>query len=207
MGTGDPVVDDRQVVMRLERNGTAVDRDSELNRRLAGDLLVEERTAQAAYCVNGWYWAEDVTLDKLVLVATSPRLVRVAEVVEAGDIDVAMAAAVEHFFLDTDVEPEAVGVLDLPVEVRDRWDLADLGAYLEATSAPPSAGASQRFVAYAVSTTTSEQYVYIVDLERADRGAISLFAQDEIWNEEVLVAGSGTNVSMKSGDCDELDFP
>lgn len=193
--------------MRLERSGTAVDQDSKLNNALAGDLVLEARTAQAAYCVNGWYWADDVTLDLNVLVATSPRLVRAAEVVEAGDFDGAMVTAVEQSLLNSDVDRENAAVSDLGAEVRDRWDVADLEGYLQATSMPPSEGASRRFVVYAVSTTTSEQYVYFIDLEKADRAAINRFAQNPIWVDEVPIAGSDTEVIMKSKNCDELDFP
>jgi hypothetical protein len=205
--TDDSITDERQVVMRLERDGPRVNQDSELNDRLAGDVVLEERTAQAAYCVNGWYWADDVTLNTLVLVATSPRLVRAAEIVDAGDFDLAMATAVEQSLLASDVEPESVVVSGLDAEVRGRWDVADLERYLEATSQPPSEMASQRFVVYAVSETTTRQHVYFIDLEKADRAAISRFARGPSWNEEILIAGSDTELTMKSGDCDELDFP
>lgn len=73
--TGDGIADDPQRVFLLERSGSRIDQDSELDARLAGDLALEDRTIRAAYCVNGWYWADDVTLDTVVLVATSPRLV------------------------------------------------------------------------------------------------------------------------------------
>jgi hypothetical protein len=205
--TDDAITDERQVVMRLERDGPRVNQDSELNDRLAGDVVLEERTAQAAYCVNGWYWLDDVALNLTLLVATSPRLVRAAEVVDAGDFDVAMATAVEHSLLDSDVDPENLTMSDLGAEVRGRWDVADLEAYLQATSLPASEAASQRFVVYAVSTTTTQQYVYFIDLERADRAAINRFAQEPGWDEEILVAGSDTEWTMNSRDCDELDFP
>lgn len=203
----DSVTDERQVVMRVERDGTAVDRDSELNGLLAGDIVLEERTAQAAYCVNGWYWANDVTLDLTVLVATSPRLVRAAEVVEAGDFDVVMASAVEQSLLDSDVDAENVTVSDLDAQVRDRWDVADLEAYLQATSLPASEAASQRFVVYAVSRTTSLQRVYFIDLGQADRAAILRFAQRPNLENDIFVAGSGIELTMASRDCDDLDFP
>jgi len=205
--TDDSVTDEQQVVMRVERDGPRVNEDSKLSDLLAGDIVLEERTAQAAYCVNGWYWANDVTLNLLVLVATSPRLVRAAEVAEAGDFDVVMATAVEQSLLDSDVDPENVTVSDLDAQVRDRWDVADLEAYLQATSLPASEGASQRFVVYAVSRTTSRQRVYFIDLGQADRAAIYRFAEDPIWDDEILIAGSDTEVTMKSGDCDDLDFP
>lgn len=205
--TGDSITDERQVVMRPERDGPYVDQDSELNDRLAGNVVLEERTAQAAYCVNGWYWLDDVTVDLTLLVATSPRLVRAAEVVDAGDFDLAMATAVEQSLLDSDADPENVTVSDLDAEVRDRWDVADLEAYLEATSLPPSEAASQRFVVYAVSETTTRQHVYFIDLEQADRAAINRFAQSPNLENEILVAGWDTEWTMKSRDCDELDFP
>ena len=205
--TDDSIPDEQQVVMHIERDGSFVNEDSELNDLLAGDVVLDERTVRAAYCVNGWYWANDVTLDLTVLVATSPRLVRAAEVADAGDFDVVMATAVEQSLLDSDVDAENVTVSDLDAQVRDRWDVADLAAYLQATSLPASEAASQRFVVYAVSTTTSQQYVYFIDLEQADRAAILRFAQRPNFEIDILVAGSDTELTMKSGDCDELEFP
>ena len=200
-------VDGPQVVMRIERDGPLVNEDVTLAERLSGGLVVEDRTAQAAYCVNGPDWADDVTLDTIVMVSTSPRLVRAAELVGEGEFDADMAVAVESDLLasGTDGEPS---VSELAMSIRDGWGDPDLKAYLAATALPASPEASRRFVVYAASWSTYGQLLTFADLERADRAAIERFAEmPDLGDDEILIAGDQASVSMNSRDCDELDIP
>jgi len=205
--TGDGVADDRQVVFRVERDGSRVDQDSELNERLAGDLVLEDRTVRAAYCVNGWYWADDVTLNTVVRVATSPQLVRAAQLVAAAEVDADMAWAVETWLLTS---PHETGedFAALSSDVRDRWDRADLEAYLSARSVPPSSEAARRFVVFAASRSVWSQFIFFVDLDNANRAAIERFSEmPDLGPDEIGVAGSATALTMNSRDCDALNLP
>jgi len=205
--TGDGIADDSQVVFHVERSGSRIDQDSELDERLAGDLVLDDRTIRAAYCVNGWYWADDVTLDTVVVVATSPRLVRAAQLVAVAEVDPDMAWAVEKSLL-TSPHEAGEGLAALSSDVRDRWDRADLEAYFDATSVPPSSEAARRFVVFAASQSVWSQFIFFVDLENANRAAIDRFSEmPDLGPDEIGVAGSATALTMNSRDCDELDFP
>ena len=192
--------------MRLERSGPPIPEDEALRMALAGDLVLEARTGRAGYCVNGWYWADDVALNTVIVVATSTRLVRAAELVAAGDAEEAMAAAVETDLLgSSDDEPT---VADLDQQTRDEWPERDLLEYLAATAESPSPEAAGRFVVYAVSQTIWDQFIYFVDLDRANRTAIARFAQmPDLGSDDIVIAGTDTPIRMNSRDCDELEFP
>ena len=204
---GGTLVDGPQVVMRIERDGPLVNDDVTLAERLSGGLVVEDRTARAAYCVNGWDWVDDVTLDTIVMVSTLPRLLRAAELVGEGEFDADMAVAVEADLLasDTDGEPS---VSELSMTIRDGWGDPDLRPTWRRQLLLPR---RRRHVASSCmprSWSTYGQFLTFVDLERADRAAIERFAEmPDLGDDEILIAGDQASVSMNSRDCDELDIP
>jgi len=201
----DNAIDRPEIVMRFERDGPRVNEDRKLADDWAGDLVIEARTAQAAYCVNGFDWVEDVTLNTIILVSTTPRLVRAAELVADGeDVDMATAVEVELLAAGRSGVPS---IDDLSDEVRERWGESALAAYLEATAEPPSVEAARRFVVYAASWSTYGQYITFVDLARADRDAIERFARmPDLGVDDILIAGGQAPVPMNSRDCDELEL-
>jgi hypothetical protein len=200
-------IDGPQVVMRFERDGGFVDGDTELAAALAGDLRIGDATARAAYCVNGTDWEEDVALDTVIVVATSPRLVRAAELVADGEFERELGEAVESELLAAGGGSDST-VEELSPAVRDRWGDAELEAYLTATAEPPSEEASVRFVVYAASKTTSAQFVTFIDLERVDRNAIERLAgRPFLGDDDILFAGDQPPVVMNVRDCDELNWP
>jgi hypothetical protein len=122
-------------------------------------------------CVNGWYWATDVTLNTDVMVETKERLVRAAELVANGEYTSDLAAAVEAVLLDQP-DPGTFDAGALPGKLLERFGKKELSSYLEAAQVEPSAYASRRFVVYAVSVTLAQQSVYLIDLEHVDRGPL-----------------------------------
>jgi hypothetical protein len=198
------VPSDDQVVIRLHRDGGWVDSDDDLHAQLAGSIDVSDDVAFAAYCVNGWYWATDVTLDETVLVASNDRYVRAAELVSGSVFGVDLVAAVESERI-SHKPGSTMSVASLPEWVIREFGVAPLGQYLLAIEEPPSDGASERFVVYAVSESTTEQLIYFVDLQRIDRAAINRFA-DQFRIEigaTVSVAGSPEPVPVDRHECDD----
>ncbi len=190
--------------MRLHRDGGRVERDDRLGVLLAGGIDVSDDVAFAAYCVNGWYWATDVTLNTNVVVASNDRYVRAAELVAGSVFGADLVAAVESERVSR--EPgSTVSVASLSEWVIREFGVAPLEQYLLAIKEPPSEGASERFVVYAVSESTTEQLIYFVDLQRLDRAAINRFA-DQFRIEigaTVSVAGSTEPVPVDRHDCDD----
>lgn len=193
-----------QVVVRLHRDGGSVDSDDDLHALLAGSIDVSDDVAFAAYCVNGGYWATDVTVNTRVLVGSNDRYVRAAELVSGSVFGVDLVAAVESERIGR--KPgSTVSVASLPDWVIREFGVVPLEQYLAAIKEPPSEGASERFVVYAVSESTTEQLIYFVDLQRLDRAAINRFA-DEFRIEigaTVSVAGSPERVPVDRHECDD----
>lgn len=118
-----------------------------------------------------------------------------------------MARAAEESLL-TSPRAAGEGFVALSDDVRNSWDRSELEAYLDATSVPPSTEAARRFVVFTASDTLWGQFIFFVDLEKANRGAIERFSQmPDLGPDEIRVAGSATPLTMNSRDCDELDFP
>lgn len=198
------IPDSSQVVFRLERRGDTVFEDEGLAAELLGPLALDQATVWSAYCVNGWYWATDVTLDTNVVVATKERLVRAAELVVGGEYSSELAAEVEAELL-ADPDPGVVEVGDLSVKVQERFGTEALSRYLDSARQEPSAGATRRFVVYAVSVTLSKQSIYFIDLEHLDRGAIGRFSSmSGLGQDEVRVAG-GTSIRAGNAGCRDLE--
>jgi hypothetical protein len=193
--------DGAQVVLQFERDGSFVDDDPALLSAFRGDLSVDESLAQWAYCVNGWYWYTDVTLDTLVLVSTNERLVRAAELAAGSRFDAGLVEAVERAVFD-DPDRGDLPVDELPTSLRDRYATAELERYLDAVSEPPSDRARERFVVYAVSETIWEQFIVFIDLDNVDRAAINRFdALFGIGKDEILVAGRPAFGPVSNTDC------
>jgi hypothetical protein len=196
--------DGAQVVLQFERNGPGVNDDLSLVAAMSGDVTVDESLAQWAYCVNGWYWYTDVTLDTLVLVSTNERLVRAAELAAGSRFDAGLVEAVERAVFD-DPDRGDVTVDELPTSLRDRYATAELERYLDALSEPPSDRARERFVVYAVSETIWDQFIMFIDLDNVDRAAINRFdALFGIGEDEILVAGQPAFGPVSNTDCAEL---
>jgi len=196
--------DGAQVVLEFERDGPRVNDDPTLVAAFGGDLSVDESLAQWAYCVNGWYWYTDVTLDTLVLVSTNERFVRAAELAAGSQFDAGLVEAVEHAVFD-DPDRDDVSADDLPAGVRNQYGTEDLRLYLEAVNEPPSAAARDRFVVYAGSRTIWDQFIMFIDLHNLDRAAIERF--DSLWalgEDEILVADRPDFGPVSNTDCAAL---
>lgn len=194
-----------QVVVRLEREGPRVGQDQELGLLLSGDLDVAEGAVQAAYCVNGWYWATDVTLNKQIVVGTNWRLVRAAELVESEAFDRELVEAVETARLNLDEGEVTVAIL--PATIRAQFGDDAVSQYLAESSLPSGESARRRFVAYAVSWSTTAQYLYVIDLQSLDTAAMSSFANEpgaSLGADEVGIAGSERLVRVERDQCNEI---
>lgn len=155
------------------------------------------------YCVNGWYWATDVTLNLEVVVSTSGRYLRVAEIAASGDYPNDLIVAVEEELLGTETRPS---LPFLASETRRRFGDDALAAYLSATADDPSPSAKQRFVVYATNTTTTRQLIFFVDTDRLDRSAISRFVGEPFTEDQHRVQVAGEEpVDVSRGDCTTLD--
>lgn len=144
--------------------------DQELAADLAGTVELSDEFVVGVACQNGVEWERDVNLDSDSLIATSPGLVRAAELVASGTFSADFVAAVERSILQVGL-PEAGAQLP----AYDGLDPQELSSYLEARAVPPSEVAVRRFGAYVASSTTSRRYVALVDLESLDRKAIWQF--------------------------------
>lgn len=196
----DSLPDDGQEVLRVERSGPLVVRDEQLARELSGTLEIDERAAAAAFCVNGPYWAGDVTVDLDVMVSTNPRHYRVGELVADRQWSRSLVTAVETDLMSTNDGSDNGSVSD---EVIARFGRSQVESYLADTTTAPRVDVVDSFVVYAVSTTTTAQQLYIIDRRRIDRDAIARFAASRpLGSDEydVKVAG-GSDVEVHRGDC------
>ena len=151
------------------RGGRVLD-DQELAAQLAGAVELSDEFVVGVACQNGVEWERDVNLDSDSLIATSPGLVRAAELVASGTFSAEFVVAVEKSILQ-EGNPES----GAPIAGFDGLDPEELSSYLEARAEPPSEAATRRFGAYAASSATTRRYVALVDLESLDRKAIWQF--------------------------------
>ena len=196
--------DDSQLVLELSRSGSGVASDQALDALLAGSADIDVlRAAKVALCVNGWYWATDVALDLDVVVSTSGRYTRVAEVAASGAYSNDLIAAVEQELLGVEANPS---LQLLTAKTRKSFGDDALDAYLSATANEPSPSAKQRFVVYATNSTMTRQLIFFVDTDRLDRTAISRFVSEPgtRGQYQVQVAG-GEPVDVSRDDCTTLD--
>lgn len=195
--------DDSQVLMRISRSGDLVVDDHDLHKMLTGDRVIPPTLALAAYCVNGWYWATDITVDLDVVVSSSERLVRAAEIIAEEDFPVDLVRSVEGRRLSTG--GGSLGVSELSSEVLRRFGDEQMERYSAAVAEPPSAGSFDRFLVFAASSTIREQYIYFIDLDRRDRAAIRRFDSQpfpiEAGSDKAWIAGSSSPVEVRREDC------
>ena len=192
--------DDGQEVLRLERSGPLVVHDERLARELSGTLEIDERAAATAFCVNGPYWAGDVTVDLDVVVSTNPRHYRVGELVDDHHWSRSLVTAVEADLISTDDGSDIGSVSD---EVLARFGRSQVEAYLADAAKAPSTDVVDAYLVYAVSTTASAQQLYIIDRRRLDRDAIARFAASgPLGSDEYAVElAGGSAVEVRRSDC------
>ncbi len=190
-----------QVVLRLDRSGALVSDDEQLARDLSGDVVVDQDVAATAFCVNGPYWMSDVTLDLEVVVATSSRLYRVAELVASGRWPRALATRVETDLL---AAAPSVSVEDVDDVVIREFGRQRVEAYLADAAVAPSRDVADNFVVYAVSTTVWDQSIYVIDRRHIDRGAVERFAGEDPFGGrpyEVRVSGQSARFAVDRQTC------
>jgi len=201
--TTQPTVE--QVAIRLERQGPRVRQDRHLELQLSGNLEVTDLAVQAAYCVNGWYWATDVTLNLQIVVGTNGQLVRAAELVASGSYDRDLAEAVEKERMGLDARDLTIELL--PQSIPARFGAETVEGYLAESALPSSETANRRYVVYAVSRSTSAQFVYVVDLQNADTAAVDRFASEQrlsLGSDDIEVAGNNRVVTVDRDQCNAI---
>jgi hypothetical protein len=143
-------------VLKIRTNSPRVRYSTELPLLMSGGEAPERSFVVAASCRNVEDWMSDETLDNSIIVASNPRLVRVAELLDSGRVDPLLVKGVEEQFWRNQ-QPSLTDDL-----AEAGFDQADLDAYLESLEQPPSDDARSRYVVYAVSRTTSiAQIMYI----------------------------------------------
>ena len=183
-----------QELVVLDRAGPLVVRDDAFVRGMSGAVPADARSALEAFCVNGPYWASDVTVDLDVVVVTSERFYRVAELVASGTYDSTMVDAVESSLLEGDEFFDDLASVDR--ETIDRFGEDRVRSYLAAARQRAADDALENFVVYAVSSTTTRQHVYVIDLQRVDREAVRRFVSNPSLGAsyDVVIAGGQTVV-------------
>jgi hypothetical protein len=198
---------DEQVVMRFERSGPRVQQDDDLIAYLAGSEPPSNEIATAAFCVNGWYWATDVTLNTRVVVGGSDRLLRATELVADGSYSVGLVSAIESTAL-RNLDPAPVESAQVPKSVVEEYGAETVGDYLADVARPPATESRERFVLFAASASTSEQYIFVIDLDQLDRAAIKRFIDGGPLigrnATEVVIAGTGEAIAVDDGMCHAL---
>jgi hypothetical protein len=198
---------DEQVVMRFERSGPRVQQDGDLVAYLAGSEPPSTEVAITAFCVNGRYWATDVTLNLDVVAGSSDRLLRAAELIADGSYPADLVSEIETPALDA-LEPPPVGATQISESIVATHGADVVREYLADVSGLPSAESRQRFVLFAASASIWEQYIFVIDLDKLDRAAIGRFIVGESLIgrnvDEVVIAGSGTEVTVDDSMCHDL---
>jgi hypothetical protein len=146
------------VVLMIRTPSRQVSESATVPLLMSGGPAPERSMVVAASCRNIGDWMADVTLDNAIVVGSSPRLVRVAELIDGGLVDPALASGVEQQywrnerpFLNDDL-------------VSAGFDQADLDAYVVLLEQPPSQEARDRYVVYAATRTLRIAQVMYVDV-------------------------------------------
>lgn len=145
--------------------GDRVVQSGELVATLAGDLMPSNSLRSDAACQNMQDWTNDVTLNNTLVVATSPRFVRAAELVESGEFPAKLIALVEQQILKGST-PKVTDAME-----QADFGQTDLDAVLVALAEPPAPESLDRFVVYAASSTTTLVRISFLDtaaLPKAD---------------------------------------
>jgi hypothetical protein len=191
-----------QEVLRLHRNGGLVVDDGSLDRLLGGTVAVSSSAAVAAYCVNGWYWGTDETVDLDVVVASSDRLLNVAEASALESFPTGLVEEVEQALLDDQLTSPTID--DVPADLVAQFGRDEVAAYLSSVAGPADPATLQRFVVYAVSESTYRQRVVFVDLDHRDRDAVRRFMAATVGGADVRIAGSSQLVEVGQDDCSSV---
>lgn len=200
------VPDSAQVVIRFERRGGRAQQDQELIEFLAGSQPADPESAVAAYCVNGWYWAIDDTLNLSVVVGSRDRLIEAAALAESGRHDATLVSAIEAADLNSETGT-LVDVSQVPESILTSFGADAVERYLADVSRPPAQESRDRFVVFAVSITTSRQSVFVIDLDHLDTDAIRRFIGHRgfgVTGNDVVVAGRDRTLYVDESDCESL---
>ncbi len=189
------------ILLTIYRDGGAVMSDTELVAVLSGAQRPADRLIRVAGCRNVLEWRHDFSLDLEMLVSSSPRLVRVAELLASGEVTVRTAAAVETVTNFGQDEPPNDGLVEAGIsrlELERYVSLVNEPPYVSLVNEPPSPDAVNRYVVYAASNKLTSQFIEFVDAERFKPIGASGFGARVL---DVSVAG-GEAVSFSSSDCE-----
>lgn len=192
--------DNTQVAAKVRRSGPLVEDDMELESLLAGSAKIDAtRAAQTAFCVNGWYWATDETLDLRVVVSTSERFLRVAEIATGNDFPYNLIIDVETDLIESGAKPN---ISEVSLRIRQIYGDEAVSDYLKSTSTPVSETNRSRFVVYAVNETMTRQFIYFIDTDHIDKEAISRFvAEPGLKQSYTVQISGGATVSVDPDAC------
>ena len=137
------------VVPDGELDGTIHD-DTRAIAGLQGDLMPSEGAVRAAACHNIEDWLDDHTLVTDTVVGSNPALLRVAELVFSGEVDVELARLAE--------QQRWLGRSAIELDsgmIEAGFDQGDVDDYLELVAQPPGTAANDTYVVYAASSKMS----------------------------------------------------
>lgn len=180
------------ILLTIYRDGGTVTSDTELVAVLSGAQRPADRLIRVAGCRNVLDWRHDFSLDLEMLVSSSPRLVRVAELLASGEVTERTAAAVETLTNFGQDEPPNDGLVEAGIP------RLELERYVSLVNEPPSPDAVDRYVVYAASNKLTSQFIEFVDSERFKPIGASGFGARVL---DVSVAG-GEAVRFSSSDCE-----
>jgi hypothetical protein len=130
--------------------GGAIHQDSRAIEGLQGELMPSGGAVRAAACHNLENWLDDHTLVTDTLVSSNAVLLRVAELVFSGEVDVELARLAEQQRWRAGPE------ITLNADMTDAgFDQSDLDDYLRLVAQPPGPGASDTYVVYAAASKMS----------------------------------------------------
>lgn len=146
------------VLLEIERSGPRVNQDGELAGLLRGDAAPDADLIRAAGCHNAVRWLQDESLNTSLVISTSSRLVRIAEILAGEDVNSDLVVLAEtSFWNGSDLEVLALEAGFSTEEVRDFETLV---------AQQPTEQSLRRFVVYVSSETTSRQAIIYLDGDR-----------------------------------------
>ena len=149
-------------LIRIRVAGDRVLDNPSTRERLSGDLEVSDDAVWDALCNNAAEWQANISLNPTLVVSTRVDLIRAAELLASGLYEADSIERIERRVAEADPTPQ---------EVRswvEEWGDRAAQRYAVERFEPPSAEAVGRFVAYATSRSTREQYWVVVDRDRID---------------------------------------
>jgi hypothetical protein len=139
------------------KTGSRVHDSAEVVAMLSGDLIPSRELIVAASCHNVGVWLDDWALNNRIVVGTSARLVRVAQMIAEAEVNASLAVVLEE-------QVWRGGQPQLTDGLREAgFDQGDVDSYVALSEQTPSAEAAARYVVYAVSGTTTEVMVSYLD--------------------------------------------